>query len=124
MKLLQKFVYLLHLQLSWVRVMITFSVLTVIAVLTFPDQQKDQMSYNPIVEQVSKYQSIIKPDSTVMFSKSLADSLEPVPPPPIEVKIVSDKKFDWKGTAAWGIGLINGVILLILNLKKLFNRTP
>jgi hypothetical protein len=105
--------------------MLTFSVLAVIAVLTFPQQQKEQLVYKPMIERVAKYQSIEKSDSTIMFSKSLNndDTVARPAPPPIEVKIVSDKKFDWKGTAAWGIGLINGVILLILNLKKLFNKT-
>jgi hypothetical protein len=39
---------------------------------------------------------------------------------PIQIQLVEPKKpFDWKGTVTWLIGAINGLILVVLNIKNL-----
>lgn len=45
---------------------------------------------------------------------------------PLQVQIVEEKKpFDWKGTVTWMIGAINGLVLVVLNIKNLIvKKTP
>jgi hypothetical protein len=45
---------------------------------------------------------------------------------PIQIQIVSEPKpFDWKGTITWMIGAINGLVLVVLNVKNLIvKKTP
>lgn len=39
---------------------------------------------------------------------------------PIQIQIVQESKpFDWKGTITWAIGAMNGLVLIILNIKNL-----
>jgi hypothetical protein len=50
-------------------------------------------------------------DTTVSEDKSAA---------PIQIQIVEPpKSFDWKGTVTWIIGAINGLVLVVLNIKNL-----
>lgn len=86
--------------------------------------------------------TIITADSvrTRMIVRKI-DKRQPVPPPPpksidrsiasvedtvirqgepLQIQIVSEKKpFDWKGTITWGIGAINGLVLVFMNIKNL-----
>ena len=41
---------------------------------------------------------------------------------PIKIEIVPSKKFDWKGVTTFIISAINGIIIFILNIKKLVTK--
>jgi len=62
--------------------------------------------------------------------KNLNDTREAVPPPPPDNAtkqleettggtLKAKEPFDWKGTITWGIGVLNGLVLVVLNIRNI-----
>jgi len=148
-KIGQKIVKALQLDHKWVRVMLTISLLVVVVVFFLPQKNEVTFAMREIdgeqfsIDSLAKHNTPIM-DTTVMMNDSSnariiirrrqpanIDRMQPVPPPPpkdttikasepIQVQIVeAEKPFDWKGIVTWGIGAMNGLILVFLNLKNL-----
>jgi hypothetical protein len=148
-KIGQKIVKALQLDHKWVRVMLTVSILAVVVIFFIPTTMKTQeimmgeypapvMDTTVVMPDSSTARVIIRrqPTGIERLRPANVDRMQPAPPPPpkdtvtasepIQVQIVEAKKpFDWKGTVTWGIGALNGLILVFLNLKNLlFKKNP
>jgi hypothetical protein len=142
----QKIVKGLQLDHKWVRVMLSISIVLVVGLLFYPSTKISYMTS-------SKESKVMLDTTRVDIEKSTSITIEgndtivrhhinvptvsrPVnrtiasvdtisKSEPIQVQIVEEKKpFDWKGTVTWIIGLINGMVLVVLNLKNIFKKTP
>lgn len=102
--------------LKWVRIMMIISILTVLALFTIPSLQKnDKIPVKALREHVMEEYALERADSTI----------HPLLAKPIEIKIINEEKetpFDWKGTITWAIGAMNGLILIILNIKNILKK--
>jgi len=136
----------LQLNHKWVRVMLSVSVVVILGIIIYPNRG---MKYSKSVESINEAimdTTIVMPDSStarVVVRRqpmSIDRPLLSAPAPaiesgegiegdvksnePLQVQIVeTDKPFDWKGTLTWIIGAINGLVLLVLNLKNIFKKT-
>lgn len=83
--------------------MLIASVLAIVGLSVFPDARPMQMKR---VMKSIQSENIIAADTT---NKQ-----------PIVIQIISEPKpYDWKGTISWVIGGINGMVLLIMNVKNI-----
>lgn len=142
----------LQLDHKWVRVMLLISVVLVIGVFFYPTMKTKEIAYSLNTEKPLMDTTFMQNDSTrtrvlirrqpinvhmplavppansIGDEKSLGDKVDSAvaaKSEPIQVQIVeATKPFDWKGTATWMIGAINGLVLLVLNLKNILKKTP
>jgi len=108
---------------KWVRTMLIVSVLFVVGIALYPDKNPQKIAYD-LNKRISKNREAIRPapvpDSTLFSIEERRISREIASSDPIKIEIVQEKKpFDWKGTITWAIGAINGLILVVLNIKNL-----
>jgi hypothetical protein len=139
-KFKEKTISVLQLKSKWVKIMFTVSIFAVLIIIFFPTPKKEVMISMGAADSLAiRHKPIM---DTVVYAKNINDSvrmiikrIEPVPPPPpeasrsiasVEETTVAEKKpFDWKGTITWAIGAINGLVLVVLNIKNLlFKKTP
>lgn len=111
---------LFQLKLKWVRMMLIISTTTVLVLFIIPPSSKhEEIPVKALQEQTMDEFAMEYADST-STQPILAQSAQP-----IEIKIINEEKeepFDWKGTITWAIGAINGLILVILNIKNLIKK--
>jgi len=114
----------LQLDIKWVRAMLTISGVAMLVIFFIPVfSPKDAQ---PIVMQMEQaVDSLGVADS--MVSDSLNEKLmvvsNPVSQAPIQIQIIQESKpFDWKGTITWIIGAMNGIVLIVLNVKNMFKK--
>jgi len=137
-KIVQNLIRALQLDHKWVRVMLSVSILAIVVIFFIPTTMKTYrvMSSEEITMDVPLMDTtvVLQDSSTarVIIRRQPAniDRMQPVPPlppkdtikgnEPLQIQIVKEKEpFDWKGTVTWGIGAMNGLILVFLNLKNL-----
>jgi len=112
MKIFNKIIGALQLKVKWVRIMIIASIIVLGIIFIIPEQHPERTPIKAMRE---------------MTMESIADStaVQPIVSSPIEIKIVNEEKeepFDWKGTITWAIGALNGIILVILNIKNILKK--
>ena len=114
MKIFKEIINLFQFRLKWVRIMMIVSVLTVFILFILPVQKYQEVPVKAMREMAMEEASN---DSTI---------IEPiVAQQPLEIKIITEKEekpFDWKGTITWAIGAMNGIILVILNIKNILKK--
>lgn len=103
--------------------MLSLSIVAIIGLSVYPDQTAKR-----IVESVSEMPETLK--SIERLSAPRLDTVgQPIPmesepavssQEPIHVHIISEPQpFDWKEMISWVIGGINGIVLLIMNIKNI-----
>ena len=97
--------------------MFTVSVVAIIGLTIFPDLKPVEKSAQSIEYPIQERYSITN-DTTIltrpeMESRRPASVLEEVP------VIATKEPFDWKEMISWVIGAVNGVVLLVLNIKNI-----
>lgn len=106
--------------LKWVRVMLTVSAIAILGLIFIPKfgQEKTvELIESPIVymEETAADSIIINGTDTIerkLYNRPIhVDRLKQLPP--------QEEPFDWKGMVTWAIGVANGLILVILNIKNL-----
>jgi hypothetical protein len=113
MKIFKEIINLFQFRLKWVRIMMIVSVLTVFILFILPVQKQKvpvKILREFAMEEASNDSTIIEPI---------------VAQQPLEIKIITEKEekpFDWKGTITWAIGAMNGIILVILNIKNILKK--
>lgn len=150
----QKIIRGFQLHIKGVRIMITISVVLLLGIFFFPTMNKDavmkpimqmeEISGRPLMDTTvtmsdcTRTRVLIRrqpanvhmpmaapPTKSIGDNKSLLDETDTIKSKPIQVQIVQEAKpFDWKGTATWLIGLINGLVLVALNIKNILKKTP
>lgn len=118
MKIIQNLILILHLSKRWVRWMLSLSILIIFAIAIFPGIKTNSIEakHNIIHTEISNSKSIEKG----LFE---ADTTQKSTTQPIAPLIVESKKpIDWKGSITWTIGLINGLVLVVLNVKNLIDK--
>ncbi len=118
MKIFKQIINALQLKLKWVRIMIILSIITILLLFIIPPFFQEYKTI-PVKE---LYEIDEKTDSV---SARHISAPAPVESAPIEIKIINEEKeqpFDWKGIITWAIGAMNGLILVILNIKNLLKK--
>ena len=119
----------LQLDNKWVRVMLMVSLLIIVSLSFYPEngisfksakKSAESIYYEPMMlDTVNFYDSemLMTDDSTAIPESRMA---VPEAREPIEIKIVTEPQpFDWKTMISWMVGSMNGVVLLIMNLKNI-----
>jgi hypothetical protein len=121
----------LQLKFKWIRVMLISSAIIILGIIFIPTMKKEAMP-----------QEYAKPmmDSTVVMNSDSSinhptihrqtfprpanvNRNEPKPPPSAasdEETIKEKEPFDWKETITWGIGSLNALVLILMNIKNIF----
>lgn len=142
MKILQKIILILHLNVRWIRIMLTVSLVIIIIVVTIPIQHiktnkikllnTEVRDTVKIASHVRDLRILRNKIDSVRLNKTIGnefyvgDSVKnfesPVPPPEKQLNeptLKAEKPIDWKGTITWLIGAMNGLVLVVLNVKNL-----
>lgn len=118
----QKIATGLQWNLKWVRVMLIVSAVSILGLIIVPkfgQEKAAQRIEEPIVymeEAPAAADDVVINERDTMqrkiYSRPIhADRLQQLPP--------QEEPFDWKGMITWAIGVANGLILVILNVKNL-----
>ena len=141
-KFLQNLVLILHLQKRWVRIMISVSLVIIIIVITIPIKHLKMERTRPLIYKVNDSVEIASHAKDLRILRNRIDSVRlnktignefyvgdsvknfesPVPPPEKQLNeptLKAEKPIDWKGTITWLIGAMNGLVLVVLNVKNL-----
>jgi hypothetical protein len=120
MKLKTKVGKTLQLDKKWIRLMLTLSIVAIIGLSIYPEggmmKSKQAMESVPMqrFQRPNMPEIYINDDSTIV-EEPIVSAQEP-----IEIKIVKEEEpFDWKEMISWVIGAINGVVLLVMNIKNI-----
>lgn len=86
--------------------MLIVSVLIIVGLSIYPDAQQ------PVMEMREMPMQEMIDDSTALRQVPIMQ--------PIQVEILEkEKPFDWKEMISWVIGAVNGVVLLVMNIKNI-----
>lgn len=102
----------LQFQNKWVRTMLMVSILLVIGLSIYPVKE---------LSQVQMYEEMpMREMQRMEIYDSTAIEIHVPKPKPIQVEILEkEKPFDWQGMISWVIGAVNGVVLLVMNIKNI-----
>ena len=114
----------LQLNNKWVRSMLIISTIIILVVLFFPQKSFKQTYVPQNIEYILDSIPFL-----IEIATEQSDSTRQVPiirerPVPYRIDGVkslqkASEPFDWKGTITWAIGAMNGLILIVLNIKNL-----
>lgn len=131
-KIIQKLILIFHLDKRWIRIMLSTSLLIIFIIITIPIQHRKIERIKPLIYKVND--SIVVTNNAILRGRfdtvrlisnefNVGDSVnKPVPPPEQqldELTLKAEKPIDWKGTITWLIGAMNGLVLVVLNIKNL-----
>lgn len=125
----------LQLKFKWIRIMLISSAIIILAIFFVPSMKKeatsqeynrpmmdsafminsDSLSHNEINQPTIHRPSLTRPANV--------NRNEPKPPPSVlsdEETIKEKEPFDWKETITWGIGSLNALVLILMNIKNIF----
>lgn len=126
---LQKLILITHFNVRWVRIIMILSLIAVIGILTFPEFSKaketislttyktieiDTIKQDTVVNSIVLNKSMDVPDSTYFETKHGSAM--------VETTVKQSEPLDWKATITWGIGAMNGLILIVLNIKNILKK--
>ena len=155
MNIINKIIIGLQLDHKWVRVMLIISAILILGIIFYPNTEskltyKSSTKESKIILdttridiekskgierndfEISKSIEIIGNDTIVhnqirpapTMSRPNNRTIAGVQDEPIQV-LQEAKPLDWKGTITWIIGAINGLVLVVLNVKNLIiKKTP
>jgi len=134
----------LQLDKKWIKVMLTISVLLILTLSMFPDNfsmksmRKSEQSQEimvvteiPLSREDSVLYMIQNHERNIQKLSQVSRDTQNLPmevtedlvsssAEPIVIQIVSDPQpFDWKTMISWIVGSMNGVVLLVMNLKNI-----
>ena len=125
----------LQLKRKWVRVMLISSLIAIIGIILIPVEMKREEAGQIQMMQVDSLRKYSAPildttialkdtkDSARLIIRKMNPQSKSAIHRPIPVTIVeTEKPFDWKSTVTWIIGAINGLILVVLNVKNLLTK--
>jgi hypothetical protein len=100
-----------QLQNKWIKTMLMVSIVIVIGLSVIPDIKQHDLQ--PIEMPMQEIQRMEIYDSTAI-------DLQIPKSTPIQIEIIEkEKPFDWKEMISWVIGAINGVVLLVMNIRNI-----
>lgn len=135
----------LQLHNKWVKIMLTVSVIVIVLLSFYPENGFQQKAAETIsVEEINPEMQILSREDSVLFmienyERNTQKLSAPIRTPasndsvmqviedpksssqePIIIQIVKEKEdFNWKEMISWIIGGMNGMVLLVMNLKNL-----
>jgi len=122
MKLKTQIKKTLQLDKKWIRLMLTLSIVAILGLSIYPEhdimksKQAEQSMPVKSMQRLNVPEMAMSDDSTAVHEETPAE-LRAIP---IKIKIVKEKEpFDWKEMISWVIGVVNGTVLLIMNLKNI-----
>lgn len=106
-------------KLKWVRVMLIVSAVAILGLIFIPKFGQEKMAYQikesieaPAAEEMAEIDGVDSIRRTIHINRPVpVERLRQLPP--------EEEPFDWKGMVTWAIGVANGLILVILNVKNL-----
>jgi len=116
----------LHLHNKWIRIMLIVSGIILISLIFLPEEIKIKKDLTKDIPLIIKQVDSLETNKTIYILDTLQnrqtfDKLTKNTSP-IKIEIVPSKKFDWKGVTTFIISAINGIIIFILNIKKLVTK--
>ena len=117
-KLNQKIVSGLQWRKKWVRIMLVTSVFAILVLVFIPDFNQSKPIVLPVEEMImaDSIFTVERPAGEIQpktISRPVPRQVESI------IKEQPKEPFDWKGTITWAIGAMNGLILIVLNIKNL-----
>lgn len=116
----------LFLHNKWIKIMLSLSIVAIIGLSVYPDQTAKRMvkSVSEMPETLKSIERLSPRLDTVGQPIPMESAVEEQPAVSsqehLHVHIITEPQpFDWKGMISWVIGAVNGVVLLILNIKKI-----
>ncbi len=124
----QKVALGLQLHVKWVRVMLIVSAVAIIGLIFLPkftgykSEAVQEIAFS-IDSLAAPAPAVEEPTTSIDTNRRIISRRPSSHMPmrqPVQVQIVQeDEPFDWKGTVTWGIGVLNGLVLIVLNIKNL-----